>query len=130
MRWAVHVTLMGERSGVYMILAGKPEGKRSLGRPRRSWKDDIKMDLQEVGCGGVAWIELAQDGDWSVLTWHSSNSSVHTNYISYKHTHTHTHTYIIIYRESWVTSVDTAHRVTGGYRIPKDSKNTNCNQLI
>ena len=50
-RWARHVALMGERSGVYRILMGKPEGKRSLGRPRRRWGDNIKMDLQEVGCG-------------------------------------------------------------------------------
>ena len=47
---------------------GKPEGKRPLGRPRRSWDDNIKMDLQEVGCGGMAWIELAQDRDrWRAL---------------------------------------------------------------
>jgi len=43
---------MGARKGVYMVLVGKPEGKRSLGRPRRRWADNIKMDLQEVGCGG------------------------------------------------------------------------------
>ena len=54
---------MGERSGVYRALVGKPEGKRPLGRPRRRWKDNIKMVLQEVGCGGVDWIELTQDGD-------------------------------------------------------------------
>jgi hypothetical protein len=47
---------------------GKPEGKRPLGRPRRRWKDDIKMDLQEVGCGGISWIKLAQDRDrWRAL---------------------------------------------------------------
>ena len=51
-----------------MVLVGKPEGKRQLGRPRRRWEDNIKMDLQEVGCGGVDWIELAQDGDrWRTL---------------------------------------------------------------
>ena len=44
---------MGERRGIYRVLVGKPEGKRSLGRPRRRWKDNIKLDLQEVGCGGV-----------------------------------------------------------------------------
>jgi len=49
-------------------LAGKPEGKRSIGRPRRRWEDNIKMDLQEVGCGGYDWIELAQDRDrWRAL---------------------------------------------------------------
>ena len=51
----------GERKGVYRILVGKPEGKRPMGRTRRRWKDNIKMDLQEVGCGGMDWIELAQD---------------------------------------------------------------------
>ena len=50
MRWAGHVACMGERSGVYRVLVGKPEGKRPLGRPRRRWENNIKMDLQEVGC--------------------------------------------------------------------------------
>jgi len=54
---------MGERRGVYRVLVGKPEGKRPLGRPRRRWQHSIKMDFQEVVCGGVDWIELAQDGD-------------------------------------------------------------------
>ena len=49
--------------GVNRVLVGKPEGKRQLGRPRRRWKDYIKMDPQEVGCGGIDWIELAQDRD-------------------------------------------------------------------
>jgi len=49
--------------GAYRVLVGKPEGKRKLGRPRLRWKDNIKMDLQEVGCGGTDWIELAQDRD-------------------------------------------------------------------
>jgi len=61
MRWAGHVARMGERRGVYRVLLGKPEGKSPLGRPRRRWEDSIKMDLQEVGCGGMDWIELAQD---------------------------------------------------------------------
>jgi len=52
---------MGKNRGVYRVLVGKPEGKRLLGRRRRRWKDNIKMDLQEVGCGGLEWIELAQD---------------------------------------------------------------------
>ena len=52
---------MGEESGVYRVLVGKPEGRRPLGRPRRRWEDYIKMDLQEVGCGGIDWIELAVD---------------------------------------------------------------------
>jgi len=49
--------------GVYRVLVGKPEGKRPLGRPRRRWEDNIKMDIQEGGCGGMDWIELAQDRD-------------------------------------------------------------------
>jgi len=54
---------MGERRGVYRVLMGKPEGKRPVGRPRRGWEDNIKMDLQEVGCGSMDWIELAQNRD-------------------------------------------------------------------
>ena len=63
MRWAGHVARMGEARGVYRVLVGKPEGKRPLGRPRRWWVDNIRMDLQEVGCGHVDWIGLAQDRD-------------------------------------------------------------------
>jgi len=63
MRWAGHVARMGETRGVYRVLVGKPEGKRPLGRPRHRWEDNIKMDLQEVVCGGMDWIELAQDRD-------------------------------------------------------------------
>jgi hypothetical protein len=58
----------GVGRGVYRFLVGKPEGKRPLGRPRCRWEDNIKMDLQEVGCGGMDWIGLAQDKDrWRVL---------------------------------------------------------------
>jgi hypothetical protein len=68
MRWARHVARMGEGIAVYRVLVGKPEGKRPLGRPRRRWEDNIKADLQEVGCGGMDWIELAQDRDrWRAL---------------------------------------------------------------
>jgi len=69
MRWAGHVARMGERRGVYRVLVGKPEGKRPLGRPRRRWEDNNnEMDLQEVGCVGMDWIELAQDRDrWRAL---------------------------------------------------------------
>ena len=52
---------MVERRSVYRVLVGKPKGKRPLTRPRRRWEDNNKMDLQEVGCGGVDWIELAQN---------------------------------------------------------------------
>jgi len=62
-RWAGHVARMGESRNVYRVLVGKPEGKISLGRPRSRWEDNIKMDLQEMGCGGIDWIELAQDRD-------------------------------------------------------------------
>ena len=59
---------MGERRDVYRVLVGKPEGKRPFGRPMRRWEDNIKMDLQEVGCGGIDWIELARDRDrWRAL---------------------------------------------------------------
>ena len=63
MRWAGHVARMGEERGVYRVLVGKPEGKRPLGRPRRRWVDNIRMDLQDVGCGYMDWIGLAQDRD-------------------------------------------------------------------
>jgi len=68
MRWAGHVARMGERRVVYRVWEGKPEGKRPLGRPRRRWEDNIKMDLQEVGCGSMDWIELIQVRDrWRAL---------------------------------------------------------------
>jgi len=63
MRWAGHVARMGEDRGVHMVLVGKPEGKKPLGRPRRRWGDTIKMDLQEVGGGRGDWMVLAQDRD-------------------------------------------------------------------
>ena len=68
MRWAGHVASLGEQRSVYRVLVGKPEGKWPLGRSRRRWEDNIKMDLQEVGCGGMEWIELAQNGGrWRAL---------------------------------------------------------------
>ena len=68
MRWAEHVVRIGERRGVHRVLVGKPEGKRLLGRPRRRWEDNIKMDLQEAGGGRGDWMELAQDRDrWRAL---------------------------------------------------------------
>jgi len=63
MRWAGHVARMGEKRRVYRVLVGKPEGKRPLGRPRRRWVDNISMVLQEVGCGYMDWIGLAQFRD-------------------------------------------------------------------
>jgi len=68
MRWAGHVVRMVEERGVYRVLVWKPEGKKPLGRPRRRWVDNIRMDLQEVGCGYVDWFGLAQDRDrWRTL---------------------------------------------------------------
>jgi hypothetical protein len=61
MRWAGHVARVGEERKVYKVLVGKPEGKRPLGRPRRRWEDGIRMDLREIGLGGVDWLRLAQD---------------------------------------------------------------------
>ena len=67
-RWAGHVTRMGEGRGVHRVLVGKPEEKRPLGRPRRRWEDNIKMGLQAVGGGCGHWMELAQDRDrWRAL---------------------------------------------------------------
>ena len=63
LRWAGHAARMGERRVVYRVLVGKPERKRPLKRPRRRWEDNIKKDLQEIGCGGMEWIELALDRD-------------------------------------------------------------------
>jgi len=67
MRWAGHVAHMGEKRGVY-FLVGKPEGRRPLGRTKRRWVGNIRMELQEVGCGYMDWIGLAQDRDrWRTL---------------------------------------------------------------
>jgi hypothetical protein len=63
MRWAGRVARMGEKRNTYRFLVGKPEGKRPLRRPRRRWVDNIRMDLGEIGWGGVDWIGLAQDRD-------------------------------------------------------------------
>jgi hypothetical protein len=68
MRWAGHVARMGEKRNTYKLLVGKPEGKRPLGRPRRRWVDNIRMDLGEVGWGDVDWIDLAKDRNrWRAL---------------------------------------------------------------
>ena len=70
MRWAGHVAPIGEERGVYGVLVGKPEGRKPLGRPRRRWVDNIRLDLQEVGCGYMDWIGLAQDRDrcWTLVS--------------------------------------------------------------
>jgi len=68
MRWVGHIAYMEESRGVCMVLVGKPEVKRPLGRPRHRWEDNIKMDLQKVGCEGMDWIDVAQDKDsWQAL---------------------------------------------------------------
>jgi len=68
MRWAGHVSRMFEERGVYRVLVGKPEGKRPPGRPRRRWVNNIRMDLQEVECGYMYWIDRAQGRDrWRTL---------------------------------------------------------------
>jgi hypothetical protein len=68
MRWAGHVARMGEVRGAYNILVGRPEGRRPIGRPRRRWEDNIKMDLREIWFGDVDWIYLARDRDtWRAL---------------------------------------------------------------
>ena len=64
----MYVARMGEKRGLYKVMVGKPDGKRPLGRPRHRWENSIKMDLHEVVCGGLDWIELAQDRDrWRAL---------------------------------------------------------------
>jgi len=70
MRWAGHVARVGGKIGVYRVLLGKPEGRRTLGRPRRRWVDNIRMDLQVAVCGYMDWIGLAQDRDswWTLVS--------------------------------------------------------------
>jgi hypothetical protein len=66
--WAGYAARMRKRRGVYRVLVGKPDGKRPLGRHRHRWEDNIKMDLQEVGCKGMDWIDVTQDRDrWRAL---------------------------------------------------------------
>jgi hypothetical protein len=72
MRWAGHVVRIEERRNAYRQLVGKPEGKRPVGRPRRRWMDNIRMDLEEVGWGDVDWIGLAQD----MIRWRALVNSV------------------------------------------------------
>ena len=75
-----HVARMGESRGVYRVLLGKPERKRPLVRPRRRWEDNTKLDLEEVGCEGLDWIELAQDRDrWRAVVYAVMNLQVTQN---------------------------------------------------
>jgi hypothetical protein len=69
MRWAGHVARMGQRRGLHRVLMEKHKGKKTHGRSRHKWDDNIKMDLQEVGCEGMDWIELAQDRNrwWALV---------------------------------------------------------------
>ncbi|KAJ4448339.1 hypothetical protein ANN_10354 [Periplaneta americana] len=79
LRWAGHVARMGESRNAYRVLVGRPEGKRPLGRPRRRWEDNIKMDLREVGCDDRDWINLAQDRDrWRAYVRAAMNLRVRT----------------------------------------------------
>jgi hypothetical protein len=76
-RWVGHVPRMGHRRGAYSVLVGKPERKRPLVRPTRTWKDDIKMDLQQIGYVGITRIGLTQDRDrWQVLVYAVMNLRV------------------------------------------------------
>jgi hypothetical protein len=72
MRWAGHLERMGRREVFYRVLVGRPEGKRPLGRPRRRWEDNIKLDLGEIGIDGANWIKLAQDR----VQWRASVNTV------------------------------------------------------
>jgi hypothetical protein len=68
MRWTGHVACIGEGRGAHRILVGRPEGRRPFGRPKRRWENNIKMDFQEVGLGGMDWIDMFQDRDrWRAL---------------------------------------------------------------
>jgi hypothetical protein len=84
-----------ERREVYKVLVGKPEGKRPLGRPRRRWEDGIRMDLREIGLGGVDWIRLARQGPVAGCCecGDEPSGSCATELVIYMYTHTHTHTH-------------------------------------
>jgi hypothetical protein len=82
MRWAGHVARMGEGKGVYRVLVGRPKGKRPLGRPRRRWEDNTKIDLREIGIYGVNWIRLAQDS----VQWRDFVSTVMNLRVPYRKT--------------------------------------------
>jgi hypothetical protein len=74
-RRAEHVARIGEKRNAYKILVGEPEGKRPLGRPRRRWVDNIKMDLREIGWGRMDWIDLAQDREVEGCCQHGNKHS-------------------------------------------------------
>jgi hypothetical protein len=76
-RWARHVARIGAKRNAYRILVGHPEEKRPLGTPRRRWEDNIRMDLREIGWGGMDWIDLAQDREqWRALVYMVMNFRV------------------------------------------------------
>jgi hypothetical protein len=76
-RWAGHVARMREKRNAYRLLMGKPEGWRPLGRPRRKWKDNVKMNLEEIGWGCIDRVHLAQDRDqWRYIVEHGMNLRV------------------------------------------------------
>jgi hypothetical protein len=80
LKWAGHISRMGARRGAYRVLVGKPERRRQLGRPRRRWEDNIKMDLQEVGWGGIDIIDLAQNMDrWRAVVYTVMNLRIPQN---------------------------------------------------
>ena len=77
LRWARNIARMEESRNAYRVLVGKPGGKRPLGRPRRRWEDNIRMDLREVGCDPGEWIDLAEDRDqWRAYVWAVMNLRV------------------------------------------------------
>ena len=77
LRWAGHTARMELSRNAYRVLVGKPEGNRPLGRPRRIWEDNIKMDLKEIGCDAGNWIDLAEDRDqWRAYVWAVMNLRV------------------------------------------------------
>ena len=99
MRWAGHVARMDEERGVYRVLVAKPEGRRPLGRPRLRWVDNIRTDLQVVGCGYMDWVRLAQDRDrWRTLAsavmnlrvpWNSGNFLTSCKTVSFSRRNLH-----------------------------------------
>ncbi|KAJ4438220.1 hypothetical protein ANN_14159 [Periplaneta americana] len=119
LRWAGHVACMGESRNAYRVLVGRPEGNRSLGRPRRRWEDNIKMDLREVGCDGRDWINLAQDRDrWRAYVRAAMNLRIlHTIHCNiYDGTGLRTHLKVLL--------TPPTHTVLPPYHAPKPASET------